>query len=80
VALPVDSLARREAADSNSAWEPPALASRLRADAQQQASLRQAREMSHGARQQAQVRAASRQQQEPAAAREPVDAQPVALR
>jgi len=81
VALPADSLARREAADSNSVWEPPELASRLRADAQQQASLRQAREMLHGARPQARVREASRQQQELAGvARERVDAQPAVLR
>ena len=47
----MDSLAHRVAADSSSVWEALAPTLRLRASArQQQASLRQAQEMLHGAR------------------------------
>jgi len=68
LALPVDSLAHREAVGSNSVWEAPALPLLQRTDAQQQASLRRAQEMLHGAPQQARLRASSRQQEELAVA------------
>jgi hypothetical protein len=59
LALQVDSLAHRVATDSSSVWEAPVPTSRLRASARkQQASLRQAQEMLHGARPQERLRAA----------------------
>jgi hypothetical protein len=64
LALPADSLAPREAVDSNSVWEAPALPLRQRTDALlQQVSLRRAQEMLRGAPPQARLRASSRQQE-----------------
>jgi hypothetical protein len=76
----VDSLAHLAVTDSNSVWAAPELASRPRADAlRQQASLRQARETSHGALRLARVLAVSRRQVELAAApQERADAPPAA--
>jgi hypothetical protein len=70
LALPADSLARREAVDSNWVWEAPARPLRQRPDAQQQASLRRAQEMWRGVPPQARLRAFSRQQEELAVAPE----------
>jgi hypothetical protein len=70
LALPADSLAHREAMDSNLVWEAPALPLRPRTNAQQQASLRRAQEMWRGAPPQARLRASSRQQEELAVAPE----------
>jgi hypothetical protein len=64
LALQADSLAHREAADSNSVWEAPALPLRQPTDAQQQASLRRAQEKLGGAPPQARLRVSSRQQEE----------------
>jgi len=71
LAPPADSLAHREAADSNSVWEAPAQPLRQQTDALlQQASLRRAQEMWRGAPPQARLRAPSRQQEELAVAPE----------
>jgi hypothetical protein len=80
LALPVDSLVHREAADSNSVSEAQALVSNLRvAVRSQQASLRRAQQKLHGAQPQERSRAASAlPQQEIALALVP-EKQPVAL-
>jgi len=61
----VDSLAHREATDSNLVWEPPERTWHQRADAQlPQASLWQAQEKLHGARPQDRLREVSRLKEE----------------